>query len=532
MSTNANSPRPDSAMPNVPSAERIERMIRDEMASDQPSQRASAFVPKRSAPPTSGATAQARPDRTGVRLSELTAPDGEAFVEHASSTLLGRPPTASETWERTSELLRGDAKVAILGRMRFSPEGRRHGTRVEGLWARHIFHSMLRLPAIGAALEWIAGVVRLPRSFRYFRHAEQRNAMEIARLRATNSTLASDLDAFRAEHSAALQLAQESSEKLAQAQADLLATDSRRIEEIHALRQASADLARELAESRSTVSAIRGQELGEIRRQLAEQQVATKRASLLDRELALLRSASDRILPTDLPAVLEVQAQPLVEPTKQPISSAQAHTSGNERYSAFEHVFYQSAVVAEKQRIYLQYVDRTLAADHAFLDLGCGRGEFMTLLREIGVHSRGIDVSAKVIDRLQHAGHDAIHADLVEFLERDTGLYSGAVALQVVEHLDAAGFERFMELIGPRLLPGAPLIIESVNPHSPFALGNFHMDPTHVAPVPPERVRFYMEYYGFARTLTLFQAPIPSFAFGGPDRRAHYCDYAVLGYRT
>jgi len=67
---------------------------------------------------------------------------------------------------------------------------------------------------------------------------------------------------------------------------------------------------------------------------------------------------------------------------------------------------------------------------------------------------------------------------------------------------------------------------------SPFALGTFHTDPTHVNPIPPERMRYAIEAAGFERTLTLFQARIPEGQFAGPDPRAYYADYAIVGYRS
>jgi O-antigen chain-terminating methyltransferase len=244
-----------------------------------------------------------------------------------------------------------------------------------------------------------------------------------------------------------------------------------------------------------------------------------------------LHATSDWVRPQGLPPTLEIAADPLTRP-EDAAGSGNPLPPPDQRYAEFERVFYESPVVARKQRIYLPYVDRELAKRHPFLDLGCGRGEFMDILRGEGIRSVGVDLNPGNVAALRRAGHEVRDGDLLAFLERDTGTYSGAVCLQVVEHLPAVQFERLLELLHPRLAPGAVLVIESVNPHSPFALGNFHMDPTHVAPVPPERVRFYMELAGFVRTRTLLQAPIPGWAFGGPEPRAHYCDYAVIGYRS
>ena len=63
-------------------------------------------------------------------------------------------------------------------------------------------------------------------------------------------------------------------------------------------------------------------------------------------------------------------------------------------------------------------------------------------------------------------------------------------------------------------------------------MGVFHTDPTHISPIPPERMRYSIEAAGFERATTLYQARIPANQFAGPDPRAYYADYAIIAYRT
>jgi hypothetical protein len=120
----------------------------------------------------------------------------------------------------------------------------------------------------------------------------------------------------------------------------------------------------------------------------------------------------------------------------------------------------------------------------------------------------------------------------VSFLKAERRMFSGASSLQVVEHLTAEEIEQMLALVAQRLVPGALLIVETPNPLCPFALGQFNTDPTHVAPLPPERLRFAIEAAGFEATRTLFQARAPGAAFAGPDPRAYYMDYAIIAYRS
>jgi O-antigen chain-terminating methyltransferase len=242
------------------------------------------------------------------------------------------------------------------------------------------------------------------------------------------------------------------------------------------------------------------------------------------------------IMPPPLGETLEIVAPSHLararEKSRIAAETPTASLSREARYALFEDAFYDSSIVAAKQRVYLPYIDRALAASLPMLDLGCGRGEFLRILRGEGVGGVGVDVNPVPLDALRAAGFDVREKDLVAFLETDSTMYAGAVSLQVVEHLDAESIERMLALVARRLVGGAVLIIETPNPLSPFALAQFHTDPTHIAPIPPERMRFFVEAAGFERSRTLFQARVPAGQFFGPDPKAYYMDYAIIAYRS
>jgi O-antigen chain-terminating methyltransferase len=234
--------------------------------------------------------------------------------------------------------------------------------------------------------------------------------------------------------------------------------------------------------------------------------------------------------------VLEVPGEPLAARARTRIGIgdevAIAALPADDRYALFESVFYEAPVVAQKQRIYLRYVDRDLSRRAPFLDLGCGRGEFLRILRGDGVPAAGVDINARNVAALRAEAFDVAQDDLVTFLEADPRRFSGAALLQVAEHLPRARLERALELLAAKLLPGGVLIVETPNPLSPFALGAFHGDPTHVAPIPPEALRYFVEAAGFERSSTLFQARVASDQLVGPDARCYYGDYAIIAYRS
>ena len=68
--------------------------------------------------------------------------------------------------------------------------------------------------------------------------------------------------------------------------------------------------------------------------------------------------------------------------------------------------------IRERQR---PYVD-LLRAHTPVLDVGCGRGELLSLLREADIDARGVDANADMVAFAQGEGLDVAHADLFDAL--------------------------------------------------------------------------------------------------------------------
>jgi len=133
------------------------------------------------------------------------------------------------------------------------------------------------------------------------------------------------------------------------------------------------------------------------------------------------------------------------------------------------------------------------------LDLGCGRGEFLRLLRDRQVPARGLDLSAENIALCQSEALDAEMADFFTYLPGlSDGSLGGVFCSQVIEHLPAAKLPELIRLCAAKLKPGAPILFETPNPEclAIFAT-HFYLDPTHVRPVPPALMEFYLSEAGF-----------------------------------
>jgi len=162
-------------------------------------------------------------------------------------------------------------------------------------------------------------------------------------------------------------------------------------------------------------------------------------------------------------------------------------------YQAFSDRFRGSEEhVRENQRFYAGRFQGNV------LDLGCGHGEFLEVMRDRGVQARGIDQSAESVACCRTKGLDVEQADLFAYLEGlpDKSL-DGIFSSQVVEHLGVNQVPLMIRLCAAKLRSGGLLAIETPNPAclAIFAT-HFYLDPTHVRPVPSPLVAFYMEESG------------------------------------
>ncbi len=171
-------------------------------------------------------------------------------------------------------------------------------------------------------------------------------------------------------------------------------------------------------------------------------------------------------------------------------------------YFAFEaRMRGSAAAVRERQRVYVEdFRDAS-----PVLDVGCGRGEFLVLLREAGIDACGIDADADMAAFARGEGVDVEQADAIAYLEalEDQSL-GGVFAAQVVEHLPPPILVRLLELAAAKLRPGGLLVAETINPLSPLALRSYFADLTHAQPLVPDTLVLLAQQAGFREVNTRF----------------------------
>jgi O-antigen chain-terminating methyltransferase len=176
-------------------------------------------------------------------------------------------------------------------------------------------------------------------------------------------------------------------------------------------------------------------------------------------------------------------------------------------YSLFEERFRGSPEeVADKQRFYLPFLD---GIPGPVLDVGCGRGEFLVLLRERGITASGVEINPIAVAACHEKGLKVEQGDGLAALAKIPEKSLGAiVAFQVVEHWSPETIFAFLRESRRALVPGGVIVLETINTDSLSSLRAFFLDPSHVRPVPPEALRFLAEAAGFVEARIEYRAPL------------------------
>ena len=210
-----------------------------------------------------------------------------------------------------------------------------------------------------------------------------------------------------------------------------------------------------------------------------------------------------------------------------------------------EHFRGSTAEISAKLEGYLPDVHR-LAGPGGVVDLGCGRGEWLALLRTAGVTARGVDANAAFVAAGRARGLDMELGDALGYLEAlPPDSVDMVTAFHLIEHLDTEELLALMEAANGVLRPGGCLLLETPNPTNlVMAACDFYNDPTHRSPLPPALTQYLLSTQGFGdvevRPLHPKASPMvpPRDEDAGAQLQELVVqalfgpqDYAVLGYK-
>jgi 2-polyprenyl-3-methyl-5-hydroxy-6-metoxy-1,4-benzoquinol methylase len=240
--------------------------------------------------------------------------------------------------------------------------------------------------------------------------------------------------------------------------------------------------------------------------------VAAAAASRLEQHEQLISQLPD--IQTQL-AVLQRATQMLTRSVGSQQSGVAGTTSNpsnlsnlDYQYVAFEDRFRGSdEEIREKLRAYVPL----FAGTSDVLDIGCGRGEFLALLKAAGVSARGVDSNQEMVAVACERGLEVVKADALTHLESlPDGSLGGLMAAQVVEHLAPPYLTRLLATAFQKLRSGAPLVVETINPACWLAFfSSYIRDFTHVQPIHPETLQYLLQASGFGRVTLRYSQPVP-----------------------
>lgn len=160
--------------------------------------------------------------------------------------------------------------------------------------------------------------------------------------------------------------------------------------------------------------------------------------------------------------------------------------------------------IRRRQQYYMDtyvknWLDKDMPGD--ILDLGCGRGEWLEILRENDYKALGIDLNRESLGECHKKDLKTICADAISYVKSlpDESVRM-ITSFQLIEHLEMPQLLSLFQELGRVVKKGGIIIMETPNPcNLQVGASSFYLDPTHVRQLHPEFVRFLTEQSGFNR---------------------------------
>lgn len=170
-------------------------------------------------------------------------------------------------------------------------------------------------------------------------------------------------------------------------------------------------------------------------------------------------------------------------------------------YFDFENYFRGSREeIKNAQSQYLKYYE----GKNNVLDLGCGRGEFLEILKENKINAVGVDLYDVYVNYCTEKGLDVKVGDAVKYLA-SCDKVDGIFCSQLIEHLKLDQIIELCRLAYEKLEDSSYLVIETPNPMSlAIFTHSFYIDPSHKKPVHPYTMQYLLKKAGFSNIEIVF----------------------------
>lgn len=173
-------------------------------------------------------------------------------------------------------------------------------------------------------------------------------------------------------------------------------------------------------------------------------------------------------------------------------------------YVQFENKYRGSEeVIKERQQQYMPYISKALKQSNKksklVIDIGCGRGEFLEIIKENKLEAFGLDLNGSMVEEVEKKGMSASQDDALTYLLKQKSNTALAITgFQIVEHIPFNELIRILAECHRVLTPGGIIIFETPNPENIVVSAHtFRYDPSHLQPLPPNLLSFMVETRGF-----------------------------------
>ncbi len=447
--------------------------------------------------------------RDRYHVNDLLGFHDEVFVRNAYKVILKREPDDSGMAHFLKNLRNGRySKVDVLSALRFSSEGENVNVQIEGLSRGSVLRKMYRVPVAGYLLRLVVAIARLPVLITNFRRVESHSMAQLDRVAChINDAVAHLSHEMREQskanrtHFEALQKQLNDLKATVQLQINLLIREQEKFAQVQTVvRQNLSTTQSELSE-RIDLETSHAREQDALQERYAAElqalkvQVEKQIDDLIER---LQKSRMDVAQQeTRLSRLLEGAAVTPSGPTPQS-HPEQDHLLDSLYFSLEDVLRGTPEQIKEEVKVYLPVLEKAgISSD--ILDVGCGRGEWLQVLREEGFQARGIDTNRILIQQCKELLLDVEEHEALSYLGLlSDGSLSAVTAFHFAEHLPLETLVKFLDEAGRTLKPGGLIILETPNPEN-LLVGscNFYLDPTHKNPIPIPTMKLLVEARGF-----------------------------------
>jgi 2-polyprenyl-3-methyl-5-hydroxy-6-metoxy-1,4-benzoquinol methylase len=505
-----------------------------------------------------------------LTLPALLALDGASFVDAAYRTILDRSPDDAGMAHLMQELTSGVSKVLLLGQLQRSREGRQLARKLPGLRRRYLVQRLYRLPLLGLIVRLVAAALRRGGVSTVlsgtWRTAPKRQGAALGKLGAAQEAFerrARQQDAAIEALSRRIATMQAHQNQVLGGEAVPVPLNELvgRLTDQEAANQRIRDM---IASQGRTLTALVAQNLATGRRLsgLEDSSIESLLAmnDTLEQQAVVLARLEAALSGGPVEASATVGSRVLHETLDERLSRAEAVVAQNRQevmdqerrigllleairggaqpmpkalrvedehavdklYVDFEDRFRGTrADIKQRQRFYLPILAEAGAGapERPIVDVGCGRGEFLELLRDEGLTARGVDMNDAMAASCRDMGLDCTAEDALAYLARQPAGSVGAVTgFHIIEHLPFKTMVRLFDAAHLALAPGGLIVFETPNPANLLVASRwFYLDPTHRNPLPGEMVAMIAEARGFIRVSIVELHPMDQ-RFGGEDK--------------